>query len=151
MSEPSSPKKTEDGDNSAELAKFRKDLDSEKMKYAELNGKYLEKADEFDKNKEKLSQCEKELSELKSRQAKYELLSKNVDELESCKKEIIKLQTENKKYKAISEEGSIAIEQLAGLQKQHEQLVKENSDLKAALFDAENTCLLYTSPSPRDS
>lgn len=107
------------------------------MNYAELNGKYLEKVEEFDKNKERLTQCEKELSELKSKLSKFDLMSKNVDELESCKKEIIKLQTENKKYKTIADEGSIAIEQVAGLQKQHEQLVKENSDLKATLFDAE--------------
>lgn len=56
-----------------------------------------------------------------------------------CKKDMEELKAENKKLKNAADEGAVAVEMMEKLQKQHDLMVKENTDLKAALFYAEST------------
>ena len=108
------------------------------MRNAELNGQYLGTKEEFEKLKNKIVEYEKQISELKAKLAKSDTLVQNTEELEICKKELTELQISNKQLKFKASDAAVAIEQAELLQKQHDILVKENSEIKASLFTAEN-------------
>jgi len=78
-----------------------------------------------------------------------ESLQKAVQDLELAQKEITELKAVNKTLQNESDEKSVAVELMENWKKQHEQMVKENADLKAALFEAENS--MRSSVSSADS
>ena len=134
----SSDTRRESVDSNGEIGKLKKELSDEKTHNAELKGQYLEVKEDFEKVKSKVGEYEKEVSDLKAKLLKSEGAVQNIEELEKCKKELAELKTENRKLENKTSDAAVALEQAELLQKQHEILVKENSEIKANLFDVEN-------------
>ena len=76
--------------------------------------------------------------EQKMNYSKFENITKLSEELHLAKKTIEDLKEKNKSLQIISDEKSVSTELIESMQKQREALLKENSNLKAALFEAEN-------------
>ncbi len=115
-----------------ELEKKKRQLEEETIHRTELK-------EECEQQKKELTEKEAEITELKVKLAQMESLTKVADELEVTQKELASLKALNKTLQNAADERAVAVELMESLQKQHELMVKENTDLKAALFEAENS------------
>jgi len=118
----------------SEIIQLKEELAQKKIKLTELSCKLSENEEVIKQKQEIVSEQSKELRLLKKRLGEFEILLDNPTILEEAKKQ---LKDSEANLKEAANESLSLVEQLANLKQQNETLLKEQVELKAALFERE--------------
>lgn len=130
-------------------SKLLKQLEDCKLELARLGGRFLEKDEELNKEKENVEKLMKENYEQSKKIFELESKTKKWEDYEKIKLELNKLKAINNQLTESASEIVEALNQVSSLQKQLEFMKKQNLELKEALFQAENNPLHNESSSEK--